>query len=93
MKSIKIPGVEIDWLDQENLKLDRLTLGDMGLKMPRLTKKYWLCVQQLSKTQMTSAFFMHQMAAEQGQQAVYKYLEDLGFSWNGETWVKTDAQK
>lgn len=91
MESIKISGVELDWLDRENLRFDRLTLRDLGLKMPRLTKKYWRCIQQLSKTQMTSAFFMHQMAAEQGQQAVYTYLEELGYSWNGDIWVRTDA--
>lgn len=89
-KQIKIEGVELDWLDQENIRLDRLTLSDLGLKMPRLTKKYWLCVQQLSKTQETTAFFMHQMAAEQGIQSVYQYLEELGFIWNGDRWTETE---
>lgn len=89
MIPIKISGVELNWIDRENIKLDRLTLGDLGLKMPRLTKKYWLGVRQLSISQQTSPFFFHQMAAQSGSQAVYKYLEELGFTWNDNNWVKT----
>ncbi len=88
MKPIKISGVELDWIDRENLRIDRLTLGDLGLKMLRLTKKYWLGVRQLSRMQQTSPFFLHQMAAQRGTQAVYDYLEELGFTWNSNDWVK-----
>lgn len=89
MKHIKISGVELDWIDQENIKLDQLTLGDLGLKMPRLTKKYWLGIRQLSISQQTSPFFFHQIAAESGTQAVYQYLAELGFTWIDHHWVKT----
>jgi hypothetical protein len=88
MKPMKISGVELNWIDRENIKLDRLTLGDLGLKMPRLTKKYWLGVRQLSTTQQTSPFFIHTMAARSGTNAVYKYLEELGFTWTDNNWVK-----
>lgn len=89
MELIKISGVELSRIDRENIRIDRLTLGDLGLKMPRLTKKYWLGVCQLSITQQTSQFFFHQMAAESGTQAVYKYLGKLGFTYEGCNWVKT----
>ena len=81
-------GVKLSKVDQMTWDLDKHTLADLGLKMPRFTPKYWLGVCVLSEIQLTSPYFFHVTAAQYGRDTIFKDLEQSGYFWNGDKWVK-----
>lgn len=69
-------------VQEYSLEFDRKVLKDMGLRMPRLTKKYVSAVFVLSDLYFTSACFLHVMAAQRGRRYIYKDMEQHGYVWN-----------
>ena len=69
-------------MQKTSLDFDKKVLGDLGLKMPRLTTKYLDAVFTLAGLQSTSPYFYHVIAARQGHQAIYNQLHDLGYTWD-----------
>lgn len=84
--------VKISRMERMSLKTDREVLRDLGLKMPRITPKYWLAVKVLSDLDFTSPYFYHLYAARNGLRAFYKSIIQQGYTWKNGKWWKT-AQK
>lgn len=77
--------VEMSEMEKLSHKLNIKTLHDLGLKMPRITQKYWLAVRKLSIIQMTSTYFMH-IAEAQKPGTIYRWMKEYGYKWDGEKW-------
>lgn len=73
--------------DQQLIRFDSKCLSDLGLKMPRITKKYWLGVLAVSKIQFVSPYFMH-IAEAKRKGTIYKWLKEYGYTWNCQAWGK-----
>jgi len=84
--------VKMSRMERMSLKTDREVLRDLGLKMPRITPKYWRAVKILSDLDFTSPYFYHLYAARAGLRAFYKSIIQQGYRWKNGTWRKT-AQK
>lgn len=82
-------------VQQQSLEFDRKVLQDMGLTMPRLTKKYVSAVFILSEWYFTSACFLHVMAARRGRHYIYNDIRHCGFVWNTrrQAWVKNNKSR
>ena len=78
---------------QASRDFDALCLSDLGLKMPRYSKKYVICVAALSSYYGSSPYFCHVRAAQCGRQQLYKDAKDEGFVWTGETWVYSEVNQ
>jgi len=78
---------------QLNLKSDRATLADLGLKMPRCTPKYLATVSTLSAHWGVSYYFIHIQAARWGTASIYREAAALGYTWTGERWTSSQQSK
>ncbi len=75
-------------MQRASLKTDREVLHDLGLKMPRITPKYWLAVGKLSDRDNVSPYFLHLLAARRGQQVIYAEMKQLGYTWQNGKWSR-----
>jgi hypothetical protein len=80
--------VKLSTVERMSLEFDRKVIRDMGLKMPRITPKYWLAVKALSQVDNTSPYFYHLFAARKGQRAIYTQMKQLGYSWKHGKWYR-----
>src|SRR5438105_6674068 len=87
------PNVKLTRMQRMKLKYDREILRDMGLRMPRITPKYWSAIQIVSSKSFTSTTFYHIAAARKGQQVFYNELKNLGYEWQNGKWVRTKKEK
>lgn len=69
------------------LAFDRRCLADLGLSLPRVTRKYWFGAMRLASFRSCSVYFIHVLAARFGFGYVYEELEGIGFCWRGGRWV------
>jgi hypothetical protein len=75
-------------MEKLSLKNNREALLDMGLKMPRITPKYWSAIKLISANDSTSIVFYHIHAARKGQHAFYTELKNSGYEWQKGKWVR-----
>jgi hypothetical protein len=76
-------------LEELSIQTDKRALADLGLKMPKLTPKYWGAVRILAAHQSVSTFFIHLEASNFGVKRLYRKLAQLKFEWYDKRWVKT----
>lgn len=72
--------------DKTSLDFDRRCLADLGLTMPRATKKYLAAVDLQASLLGVSAYFVHLAAARYGANRLYKELNKQGYQWRGGGW-------
>jgi hypothetical protein len=72
--------VTLSPVERMSVEFDKKVIRDMGLKMPRMTPKYWLAVKTLSQATNTSLSFIHLAAARKGQHVIYTHMKQLGYS-------------
>jgi hypothetical protein len=83
------PTVQLSPMEQISLRSTRELLRDSGLKMPRITNKYWSALKTLSQFDATSLEFYHIAAARKGPQIFYEQLKKLGYVWKKGKWQRT----
>jgi hypothetical protein len=67
-------------MEQISVCSTRKLLRDSGLKMPRITNKYWSALKTLSQYDSTSFDFYHIAAARKGPQIFMTNSKSLGIS-------------
>ena len=88
LKSAAAPQMRLTQMEKISLRNNREVLRDMGLKMPRITPKYWLAIKLISAKDSTSIVFYHIHAARKGQQVFYTELKKSGYAWQKGKWVR-----
>jgi hypothetical protein len=86
-------AIKLSPMEQMSLEDNRAALRDMGLKMPRITPKYWGAIKLLSSQGATSVVFYHIIAARKGQAVFYAELEKAGYVWKAGKWQRTKPVK
>jgi hypothetical protein len=83
----RISGMNLSWNEMESLRLDSLAMKELGLRMPRLSKKYLKAVYLLQSIYKTSAYFFHLSAARNGRDDVFRGVQKFGYTWTGDDWI------
>jgi hypothetical protein len=74
------PTVKLSQMEQLSLRSTRKLLHDSGLKMPRITNKYWSALKTLSQYDATSFEFYTLQQRERGNRFSMTNSKSLGMS-------------
>ncbi len=87
-KAKQSTAVKMSRMERMSLKTNREVLRDLGLKMPRVTPKYWLAIKKLSDRYNVSPYFLHLLAARKGLKAIYAEMKQFGYAWLDGKWSR-----